>query len=320
MMDALLSAWPYLLHLLIYAGIYAILGMSLNLITGYTGLLNLGHAGFWAVGAYTSVLLVMAGVPWPLALVASAVLAGLSGVLIGFPSLRLRGDYFAIATLGFGEIIRSVLINWGEVTRGPLGIPGIPRPEFFGFALDANEAYLVLVVLLAAFTYVFLRRLTRSGFGRVLKAIREDEIAAQALGKDVNKYKLTAMGIGAGFAGIAGSLFAHYITFIDPSSFVLNESVLMLLMVVLGGLGSLEGSILGAVVLTLLPEPLRLIGANTDITLLKTGFAQVRLIVYAAVLILVMLKMPQGLIGEGQSHFFPRLFSEGKKAERRERK
>ncbi len=298
MMEGLLGAWPYFLHLLIYMGIYAILGMSLNLITGFTGLLNLGHAGFWGIGAYTCVLLTMAGVPWPLALLAAAVLSGLFGVLIGFPALRLRGDYFAIGTLGFGEIIRAVMVNWSEVTRGPLGIPGIPRPGLFGFTLDANEAYFVLVALLAVFTYVFLRRLTRSSFGRVLKAIREDEIAAQALGKDVNKYKLTAMGIGAGFAGIAGSLFAHYITFIDPTSFVLNESVLMLLIVVLGGMGSLEGSVLGAVVLVLLPEPLRMIGSNSAIPLLKTGFAQVRLIVYALVLLFVMIKMPQGLISE----------------------
>lgn len=302
MMEPLFTAWPYFLHLLIYICIYAILGMSLNLITGFTGLLNLGHAGFWGIGAYTSVLLVMAGFPWPLALLASAVVAGCFGVLIGFPSLRLRGDYFAIATLGFGEIIRAVLINWSDLTRGPLGIPGIPRPNLFGFTLDANEAYFVAALALAAFTYVFLRRLTRSSFGRVLKAIREDEIAAQALGKDVNRYKLTAMGIGAGFAGIAGSLFAHYITFIDPTSFVLNESVLMLLIVVLGGMGSLEGSILGAIVLVLLPEPLRAIGANSNIAWLNTGFAQIRLIIYALVLLLVTIKRPAGLWGERRRH------------------
>ena len=297
----LLGMWPYFLHLLIYIGIYAILGMSLNLITGYTGLLNLGHAAFWGIGAYTSVLLVLAGIPWLLALVASAVLAGLAGLLIGFPSLNLRGDYFAVATLGFGEIIRSILINWSEVTRGPLGIPGIPRPEVMGFVFESNEAFLALVLALAFLTYVFLRRLTRSSFGRVLRAIREDEIAAQALGKDVNKYKLTAMGIGAGFAGIAGGLFAHYITFIDPTSFVLNESVLMLLIVVFGGMGSLEGSLVGAVALVLLPEPLRLIGANSDITWLKTGFAQVRMAVYALVLLLVIIRLPQGLLGEGRN-------------------
>ena len=217
----------YVDHLLILICIYIILAVSLNLIVGFTGILNLGHAAFFGIGAYTSALLVLAGAPFIIGVLAAFLIAGLCGLLIGIPSLRLRGDYLAIATLGFGEIIRSIIKNWTSLTRGPLGIPGIPKPSFF-MSFDTSFKFLVLAIVLAALTVFVITKIVHSPFGRVLRAIREDELAAQAIGKNTTRYKMTALVIGAAFAGIAGSLYAHYITFIDPSTFTMIESILIL--------------------------------------------------------------------------------------------
>ncbi|MDP6670344.1 MAG: branched-chain amino acid ABC transporter permease [archaeon] len=282
----------YLLHLLILICIYAILSMSLTLLTGYTGMLNLGHAAFFAIGAYASVLLVMAGFPFWLGFLAAGGVAALFGVLLSIPSLRLRGDFLAIATLAFGEIIRSIMLNWTELTRGPLGIPGIPKPELFGIVFDSMLTYFVLTIVVVLATYVVLKYLLDGKFGIALKAIRENELIAESLGKDVKMLKMQAFAISALFAGFAGSLFAHYITFIDPSSFTLSETVLVLLMVVLGGLGSLVGSIAGAIILILLPEPLRFIGLPSSMV------GQLRQIIYAGLLIVLIIKRPKGLFGE----------------------
>jgi len=282
----------YILHLLILIGIYAVLAMSLNLITGYTGMLNLGHAAFFAIGAYTSVLLVMAGFPFWFGFIAAGLVAAFFGVLLSIPSLRLRGDFLAIATLAFGEIIRAILLNWTELTRGPLGIPGIPKPEFFGLVFEELWQYFALVLVVAAATYFVLRWLLNSRFGIALKAIRENELVASSLGKNVVKHKVMAFALGAFFAGLAGSLFAHYITFIDPSSFALAETILILLMVVLGGMGSLAGSIAGAIILILLPEPLRFIGLPSSMV------GPLRQIIYASLLIAIIVKRPKGILGK----------------------
>jgi branched-chain amino acid transport system permease protein len=282
----------YLLHLLILICIYATLSMSLNLLTGYTGMLNLGHAAFFAIGAYASVLLVMAGFPFWLGFLAAGGVAAFFGVLLSIPSLRLRGDFLAIATLAFGEIIRSILLNWTELTRGPLGIPGIPKPELFGIVFDSMLAYFALTLVVMLATYVILKYLLDGKFGIALKAVRENELIAESLGKNVKMLKMQAFAISALFAGLAGSLFAHYITFIDPSSFTLAENILILLMVVLGGLGSLVGSIAGAIILILLPEPLRFIGLPSSMV------GQLRQIIYAGLLIVLIIKRPKGLFGE----------------------
>lgn len=258
---------------------------------GFTGLLNLGHAAFFGIGAYTSALLTLAGVPFGIAFIASFVVAGMFGFLIGLPCLRLRGDYLAIATLGFGEIIRAVLKNWISLTRGPLGIPGIPKASFF-ITFDTSVKFLVFAAVIAVVTIGIVSRLVHSPFGRVLKSIREDEIAAQALGKNVMKYKMIALVIGAAFAGIAGSMYAHYITFIDPSSFTLVETILIVSMVVLGGLGSLLGSVIGVIILVLLPEPLRFVQLPSAIV------AAIRQMLYAIILIVLMIVRPQGMVGE----------------------
>lgn len=283
----------YLLHILVITGIYIILTLSLNLIVGYTGLPVLGHIAFAAVGAYTSSLLALDyGIsPW-IGLPIGAIFAAIIGLVIGFPSIRLKGDYLALATFGFGIIVYSVAKNWVDLTRGPMGLPGIPKFSVMGFELQPVWAYLLLVAVFVAFTSFVMNRIVDSPFGRVLMSIREDEIASMSIGKNVNKYKLTVFVIGAFFAGIAGSLYAHYITFIDPSSFTSMESITVLLMVVFGGMGSLRGSFIGAAVLVILPEMLRFLGMPSSVA------APLRQMIYGLLLVLLMLKRPQGIVGK----------------------
>lgn len=283
----------YLLHILVIAGIYMILTLSLNLILGYTGLPALGHAAFSCVGAYVSALLALKlGIsPW-IGLIAGALSASLVSLVIAFPSLRLRGDYFALATFGFAIIVYSVAKNWVAVTRGPMGLPGIPTFPLFGAELSSTWSYLILVATLVLFTVFIIRRVVDSPFGRILGGIREDEIATSAVGKDVNRHKILAFVIGAFFAGIAGSLYAHYITFIDPSSFTIMESIAILLMVVFGGMGTISGSLVGAVILVALPELLRFIGMPSSVA------APMRQMIYGLLLVLLMLKRPQGILGK----------------------
>jgi branched-chain amino acid transport system permease protein len=283
----------YFLHILVITGIYIILTLSLNLVVGYTGLASLGHAAFSCVGAYTSVLLALNyGVsPW-LGLIIGACAAAILGIVIGAPSLRLKGDYLAIATFGLGVIVYSVAKNWVSITHGPMGLPGIPEFSFFRIHISAVWAYLILVTVFVLLTFFVIRRVVCSPFGRILRAIREDETAALAVGKDVNKYKIIVFAIGAFFAGIAGSLYAHYITFIDPSSFTVMESITILLMVVFGGMGSLSGSFIGAAVLVILPELLRFVGMPSSIA------APLRQMIYGLLLVVLMLKRPQGIVGK----------------------
>lgn len=282
----------YLLHILVITGIYVILTLSLNLVVGYTGLAALGHAGFSCVGAYASSLLALNyGVsPW-IGLLVGACVAAILGVFIGAPSLRLKGDYLAIATFGLGVIVYSVAKNWMSVTRGPMGLPGIPGFSFFGIQLSSVWTYLILVAFFVFLTYFIIRRVVKSPFGRILRGIREDEVATLAMGKDVNKHKIMVFVIGAFFAGIAGSLYAHYITFIDPSSFTVMESIAILLMVVFGGMGSLGGSFVGAAILVIFPELLRFLGMPSSVA------APLRQMIYGLLLIVLMLYRPQGILG-----------------------
>lgn len=290
----------YIEHLIIMVGIYVILSVSLNLITGFTGMLNLGHAAFFGLGAYTSAILVQsAGFPWIAGLFAAVIISALGGLLIGIPGLRLRGDYFAIATLGFGEIFRIVAKNWNSLTRGTLGIPGVPKPELFGFHFISSWAMVGLVLVVAIMSVAVMWRIIHSPFGRILKAIREDELAAKCLGKNVVRYKLYAMAIGSGFAGLAGSLFAHYFTFIDPGSFTFVTSVYVISMVVLGGMGSVFGSIAGAVIIFILPEMIRFLSLPGPVV------GTVRQIIYSLILIIVIIFRPQGLFGEQSDHAAP---------------
>jgi len=282
----------YLLHILIIAGIYIILTLSLNLIVGYTGLPALGHAAFFCIGAYTSSLLAlnMGLSPW-IGLLIGACVAALSGIVIGYPAVRLKGDYLALATFGLGIIIYSIAKNWISLTRGPMGLPGIPGFSIFDFHLSEIWSYLLLVLVFVVITIFVIRRVVNSPFGRILRSIREDEIASKALGKDTTKHKLLVFIIGAFFAGIAGSLYAHYITFIDPSSFTVMESITILLMVIFGGMGSISGSIAGAVILVVFPELLRFLGMPSSVA------APMRQMIYGLLLVVLMIKRPQGIMG-----------------------
>ncbi len=256
-----------------FAGINIILAVSLNLINGITGQFSLGHAGFMAVGAYVSALISIY-LKWPLilALLLGAVVAALLGIIIGLPTLRLKGDYLAIATLGMGEIIRVVLLNL-EITKGARGLTAIPR-----------STSIYLVELVAFITVIFTVNLMRSTHGRALLSIREDEIASEAMGINTTFYKVFAFATGAFFAGLAGGLFAHLMGYIAPKNFEFMRSIEILVMVVLGGLGSITGSIVATIILTILPEALR-------------SFSQYRMVLYSGLLIIMMLFRPQGLMG-----------------------
>ena len=281
----------YLCHLITFISIYAILSMSMNLVVGVTGLFNLGHIAFFGIGAYTSALLSLQGLPFLLSLLAGAALAALVAYLIGIPTLKLKGDYLAIATLGLGETIRAVLKNWVGLTRGPQGIPGIPKPSIFSLEFSSLPASMALALCFFFLTFLIMEILYRSPYGRVLKGIREDELAAQAMGKNTFQYKLSALCAGAFFAGLAGSLYAHYVTFIDPSPISIYQTILVLLMVVLGGMGSSLGAILGTVIVLCIPELLRLWSLPGPIA------GALKQLIFSIILIVLMLFKQDGILG-----------------------
>jgi len=283
---------PYLIHLFILIGVYYILALSLQVSMGFTGLLNLAQIAFFAIGAYTSALLTLAGVPFLLSFVLAGVLALISGFLLSLPLNKLKGDYLAVVTIGFTFIVYAITLNWIELTRGPLGIPGIPKPDIFGYVFNSNESYLVLVTIIAIVIWIFVRAVVRSPFGRTLEAVRDDELATKMLGKDTKKIKAISMMMAAFLAGLAGSLYAHYITFIDPSSFALMQIVPIISIVIIGGLASLPGTLLATIILILLPEPMRFIGFPSSIV------GPMRQILYAVILLAVLLYRPKGFWGK----------------------
>ncbi len=283
----------YFLHILILIGIYVILSTSLNLISGYTGLLSIAHAAFYGIGAYIAALLALNfNSHFLINILCAVLLTGILGAIVAIPSLRVHDDYFVIATFAFQIIIFSILNNWVSLTRGPMGLPGIPQPAFFGIKISSHYGFLILVFFFALLTFLVSRRLVNSPFGRVLKAIREDEVFALSLGKNVAGFKIIVFVVGASLAAIAGSLYAHYITYIDPTSFTIMESIFILSIVIIGGSGNLWGSVVGAIVLVTLPELLRFFGFPNAIA------ANMRQIIYGVLLIVFMLYRPRGLIGE----------------------
>ena len=284
----LIGAYNY--QILVLVGINIILAISLNLINGYTGQFSIGHAGFYAVGAYTSASLVFYGGPSiraataflpPIAqnavllllgLFAAAAAAGIAGLAVGIPSLRLRGDYLAIVSLGFGEIIRVLILNIDAIggSRG-----------FSGIAQLSNFFWVYLVVLI---TIVTVHNLVHSSYGRAFISIRDDEIAAEAMGVDTTRFKVLSFVISSMFAGVAGSLFGHYTMYLHPNSFLFITSFYIIIMIVVGGLGSIEGAVLGAILITVVLEVFR-------------GFGAFRLVNFAVLLVLIMIYRPQGLMG-----------------------
>jgi branched-chain amino acid transport system permease protein len=288
-----IGAYNY--QIVILVGINIILAVSLNLINGITGQFSIGHAGFYAIGGYTSAALVYYGGPairdvlkflpsllqntvlLLIGLFAAAVVAGLAGLAVGIPSLRLRGDYLAIVTLGFGEIIRVFILNIDAI-GGSRGFSGIPQ-----------LSNLFWVYLLVLGTIVTIRNLIHSSFGRAFISIRDDEIAAEAMGVDTTRYKVLSFVISSMFAGIAGGLFGHFTMYLHPNSFLFTTSFYLIIMIVVGGLGSIEGSVVGAILVTVILEVFR-------------GFGAFRLVNFAIVLVLIMIYRPQGLVGKGYGY------------------
>ncbi len=277
----------YQINIMVTALMYVVLGLGLNIVVGLAGLLDLGYVAFYAAGAYSYALLnYHFGLGFWAALPIGAVIGFIFGILLGFPVLRLRGEYLAIVTLGFGEIIRLVLENWNEFSLGPSGIANIPRPAFLGiqFSLQASTIYLYfLMIALTLFTIFVVNRLQNSRLGRAWIALREDEIACEAMGIDKTKTKLTAFALGATWAGMVGVIFAAKTTFINPASFTFMESAMILSIVVLGGMGSIIGVIIGAFVLILMPEYLR-------------AFSDYRMLIFGAIMVIMMVFRPQGMI------------------------
>lgn len=283
----------YLFHLLTMISLYAILGLSLNLVVGYSGMLSLCHAAFYGIGAYTSTLLLMnAGWSFPASLGASVVLAGVIAYLISIPLIRFQGDFFVLATLGFQMIVFSILYNWIAVTKGPYGIPGVPRPDLWGLKIVSTPSFLVFSCLLTLLVAGVALRLAKSPYGRTLQAVRDDELAALSLGKDVMRFKRSSFLIAGSLAAVAGVLFASYASYIDPSSFTLDESVFILCIVVIGGAGTFQGPIIGALILVLLPEILRFLHMPDAIA------ANARQAIYGLLLVLIMRFRPQGIAGK----------------------
>lgn len=275
-----LGAYP--MRVMVMSAIYSLLALSLNLLTGIAGQVSLGHAAFYAVGAYTSALLALRlHAPVWLSMPAAMLMGAAMGLITFLPSRRVSGGYLAIVTMGIGEIVRLTLINWQSLTRGPMGLPGVPQAELFGVRLASAYQYYLLAMPLALITLMLLEALKRSNAGRKLGAVRMDPVAAESMGIYPDRMKALAFTLSGAIAALAGALYAHFIGFIDPGSFRSDESITILCMVVLGGMGNLPGSVLAAFLLTVIPEFLR-------------GFDNVRMLIYGALLVVLMLMKTTG--------------------------
>ncbi|MFA5876825.1 MAG: branched-chain amino acid ABC transporter permease [Candidatus Paceibacterota bacterium] len=283
----------YIFHLAILFSLFAIFAIALDLVAGYTGLISVCHAAFYGIGAYTTALLVQSvGLNFFFALLIGMLLTGIVALILGLVFSKFKGDYYVLGTLGFTYIAYTVFINWQSVTNGPLGVPGIPRPEIFGLSFSNSWSFLILSAIFVGVVYALARFVVSSSFGRVLRAIREDEEAIAIFGYRTSAFKLLIFIISAMSAALGGGLLASYLTYIDPGTFGITESIFVLSIVILGGLGSLRGPVVGALILVLLPEALRFVGFSPDIA------AQMRVLIYGLLLVIMMRYRPQGLLGE----------------------
>ena len=275
----------YVTTIAINCALYSILALSLNLVTGYMGVTSLGHAAFYGIGSYTAAILATRfGTGFGLTFIAAAIVAGLSGFLLGLPTMRIKGRYFAIVTLGFSEITRIIELNWMSLTRGPMGIPFIPSFIVFGKRYSSPiYKYFVCLALLVLAVYV-VAAIVGSRPGRAIRAMKDDELAAEVNGIDIFRYKLAIFSISAAIAGVAGAFYAHHMSFIDPKAFTFDQSILMLSVIILGGMGSIPGTILGAVILSVAPELLR-------------GLAEYRQIIYGLLIVFMVIVRPNGILG-----------------------
>jgi branched-chain amino acid transport system permease protein len=275
---------PYITSIAINCMIFTTLCLSLNLITGFMNITSLGHAAFYGIGAYTAAILsTRLGIGFPFTCIAAMFAAAAAGLLLGLPSLRIQGRYLAIITLGFCEITRIIELNWMSLTRGPMGISNIPGIIIFGFKFRPMERYFVALGMVV-FTIYVIHSILNSRLGRAVAAIRDDQVAAEAMGVPVFRYKLLIFSISSAFAGLAGAFYAHHISFIAPQNFSFDQSILYLGMIILGGMGSIPGSIIGALALTIIPEMMR-------------GLMEYRLIIYGLVIVIMLIIRPSGLCG-----------------------
>lgn len=277
----------YYQHLLVISGIYILLALGLNLIIGYTGQVSLAHAAFYGIGAYTAAILsVRFNSPFWFNIFAAGFFAGLFGMLLGLPTIRLAGHYLGIATLTFGIIIEQIFLNWISLTRGPMGITGIkpPRIDFLSFEFSKKIHYYYLILTIVFIVLFLFRRLVSYRTGRAFAAIRENEISAKALGINTTYYKVFAFTAAAAIAGVAGCFFAHYISFVSPDSFAFLESINILALTIIGGTGNIFGSFIGGLFLTIIPEFLR-------------ALQEAREVIYGALLLFIVIFMPKGLSG-----------------------
>jgi branched-chain amino acid transport system permease protein len=286
------SAVDYILSILVLFLIYVVLASSLNVVLGHGGLLSLCHAAFYAIGAYSSALTATAyGLNFAWTTAIAILFSAVSAAALAVPLLRMRGDYFILGSLGFQVIILDFIYNADAITRGAIGVSGIPRPQLFGFTASSHLEYFCWYAAPAAGCVVLLHYFTTSPFGRALNAVREDETAATALGKNVKSIRIRAFAISAGGAGLAGAMYAHYVRYIDPTSFTFTESVYILSVVIVGGLASTIGPLLGAALLVVIPELLRFVGLSSDYD------ANIRQLLYGMLLILFAMVRPSGLAG-----------------------
>jgi branched-chain amino acid transport system permease protein len=274
---------PYITQIANLAGIYVIMAMGLNVLTGFTGQLSLGVAAFFGVGAYTSALLdVNFKLPFLVCMLAAIAVTIISGLILAIPALKVKGSYLVLLTIGFGEIIRLLLVNWLKVTRGPAGVVGIRSPSIFGLHINTLTKNYYLVLVTAILSYLYIGCLMRSRVGRAFMSIRDDDGAAELCGINITEYKLKAFAVSAAMCGIAGSLYAHMIRYISPDSFTGAQSQLFLCMIVIGGMGTPIGPVIGGLLLTILPEALRF---------LRTW----RMVLYGVMIILVVMRWPGGI-------------------------
>jgi branched-chain amino acid transport system permease protein len=285
---------PYHQHILVLAGLFVLMALGFDLVLGYLGELSLGHAAFFGIGAYATALLTRHfGTPFPLDLILAALLTAVFGFLIGLPSLRLKGPYFAIVTFGFSEILRLVALNWTSVTRGPMGLPDVPHAQLGPFSINTELRYYYLVLVLVAGAVAVTRRLLDSTVGHAFLAIRENDELAAAAGIAILRFKLIAFCTGMVFTGMAGSIYARYVHFVDPTALSFYYTVTVASMVIVGGQGSVAGTITGALLFTLLPEYLRVA-------------EQARLLIFGAFLMVALVFLPDGVGGLWRRRSRPR--------------
>lgn len=279
----------YYLTVMVMCGMYILLSLSMNMVTGYLGIVVLGQAAFYGVGAYAAAIFATRITSWigsefiVTAIIAAAV-AAVFGLMLGWPTMRVRGSYMSIVTLGFCEITRIVELNWMSVTRGPFGIPNIPLPTFFTFEVESAKAFYYMIIIIVMVITLMISNINNSRTGRAFAAIKGDEIAAQSMGININNYKVMCFAVSAAIAGIAGAFHAHYYSYIDSTTFTSDKSFEILGQTILGGLGNTAGSYFGAIALTVLPEVLRPIAAY-------------RQIIYGIILALMVIIKPTGILG-----------------------